>query len=85
MEEQKVENLLDSGEEFVFKKQCVDSVSIEAEIPEVLYQGLKEFVSQNSEWDQYHLMSSALANFLYQNGCEDRAITERYLNDLFNR
>ncbi|MFL0774277.1 MAG: DUF2811 domain-containing protein, partial [Prochlorococcus sp.] len=34
-------------------------------------------------WDQYRVMSSALANFLFQNGCGDRAVTERYLNDLF--
>ncbi|KGG15122.1 MULTISPECIES: DUF2811 domain-containing protein [unclassified Prochlorococcus] len=60
------------------------SVSIETEIPEVLYRGMKQFISTNSKWDQYRLMSSALANFLFQNGCDDRAITERYLDDLFN-
>jgi hypothetical protein len=26
-----------------------------------------------------------LANFLFQNGCSDRAVTERYLDDLFSR
>ncbi|MEB3159003.1 MAG: DUF2811 domain-containing protein, partial [Synechococcus sp.] len=31
------------------------------------------------------VMSSALANFLFQNGSSDRAVTERYLNDLFSR
>ena len=60
-------------------------ISLETEIPEVLYQGMKEFIRTNPKWDQYRLMSSALANFLFQNGCEDRAVTERYLNDLFNR
>ena len=25
------------------------------------------------------------AHFLFQNGCEDRAVTERYLDDLFTR
>ena len=60
-------------------------VSLEAEIPEALYAGMKSFISTNPHWDQYRLMSSALANFLFQNGCEDRAVTERYLNDLFNR
>ena len=60
-------------------------VSLEAEIPEALYQGMKSFISTNPHWDQYRLMSSALANFLFQNGCEDRAVTERYLNDLFSR
>ncbi len=60
-------------------------VSLEAEIPEVLYRGMKAFVSSNPKWDQYQVMSSALANFLFQNGCEDRAVTECYLNNMFNR
>ena len=61
------------------------NVSLEAEIPEALYVGMKSFISNNPKWDQYKLLSSALANFLFQNGCEDRAVTERYLNDLFIR
>tara|TARA_B100000029_G_scaffold464398_1_gene498340 strand:+ start:3215 stop:3481 length:267 start_codon:yes stop_codon:yes gene_type:complete len=60
-------------------------VSLEAEIPEALYIGMKSFLNNHPHWDQYRLMSSALANFLFQNGCEDRAVTERYLNDLFSR
>ncbi len=59
------------------------SVSLEAEIPEPLYRGMKKFITKNPQWDQYSLMSSALANFLFQNGCENRAVTEKYLNDLF--
>ncbi len=58
-------------------------VSLETEIPEILYKGMKEFICSNPQWDQYRLMSSALANFLFQNGSNDRAVTERYLNDLF--
>ncbi len=60
-------------------------VSLEAEIPEVLYAGMKDFIGSNPSWDQYRVMSSALANFLFQNGCSDRAVTERYLDDLFKR
>ena len=60
-------------------------VSLEAEIPEVLYRGMKDFIGGHPQWDQYRVMSSALANFLFQNGCEERAVTERYLNDLFSR
>ena len=59
------------------------SVSLEAEIPEELYRGMKKFICSNPQWDQYTLMSSALANFLFQNGCESRAVTEKYLDDLF--
>ena len=56
------------------------SVSLEAEIPEELYRGMKKFICTNPQWDQYKLMSSALANFLFQNGCENRAVTEKYLD-----
>ena len=60
-------------------------VSLETEIPEVLYRGMKDFIVEHPNWDQYRVMSSALAHFLFQNGCDDRVVTERYLNDLFSR
>ena len=60
-------------------------VSLETELPEVLFSEMKEFLVGNPDWDQYSLISSALANFLFQNGCEDRAVRERYLSDLFSR
>ena len=60
-------------------------VSLESEIPEALYQGMKAFIGSNPAWDQYRVMSSALAHFLFQNGCSERAVTERYLDDLFSR
>ena len=34
-------------------------VSLEAEIPEVLYRGMKEFIGSHPNWDQYRVMSSA--------------------------
>ena len=60
------------------------SISLEAEIPEALYVGMNDFISSNEKWDQSKLISSAIANFLFQNGSDDRAITEKYLNDIFN-
>ena len=60
------------------------SISLEAEVPEALYLGMKDFISSNENWDQSMLISSAIANFLFQNGSDDRAITEKYLNDIFN-
>ena len=60
------------------------SISLEAEVPEALYVGMKDFISGNEKWDQSKLISSAIANFLFQNGSEDRAVTEKYLNDIFN-
>ena len=68
-----------SSEEFIN-----NSVSIEAEIPEALYLGMKDFLINNPQSSKYRMMSSALATFLFQNGCNDRSITEIYLNDLFN-
>ena len=60
------------------------SISLEAEVPEALYVGMKDFISGNENWDQSKLISSAIANFLFQNGSEDRAVVEKYLNDIFN-
>ena len=60
------------------------SISLEAEVPEALYVGMKDFISGNENWDQSRLIGSAIANFLFQNGSEDRAVTEKYLNDIFN-
>ena len=60
------------------------SISLEAEVPEALYVGMKDFISRNQTWDQSKLISSAIANFLFQNGSEDRAVTEKYLSDIFN-
>ena len=59
------------------------SISLEAEVPEALYIGMKDFISGNKQWNQSKLISSAIANFLFQNGSDDRAVTEKYLNDIF--
>tara|TARA_Y100001968_G_scaffold87663_1_gene78665 strand:- start:476 stop:751 length:276 start_codon:yes stop_codon:yes gene_type:complete len=59
-------------------------ISLEAEVPEALYVGMKDFISSNDKWDQSKLISSAIANFLFQNGSDDRAVIEKYLNDIFN-
>ena len=60
------------------------SISLEAEVPEALYVGMKDFISGNNNWDQSKLISSAIANFLFQNGSDDRAVIDKYLNDIFN-
>tara|TARA_Y100001968_G_C19368257_1_gene723723 strand:+ start:853 stop:1152 length:300 start_codon:yes stop_codon:yes gene_type:complete len=67
------------------KDAIEDLISLEVEMPESLYQGMHAFIHSHNDWDQYKLVSSALANFLFQNGCEDRAVTEHYLDDLFCR
>ncbi|QNI58566.1 conserved hypothetical protein (DUF2811) [Synechococcus sp. BIOS-U3-1] len=77
---------LDGGSELQTpSEQQAPLVSMESEIPEVLFSAMKGFIGLNPSWDQCQLMSSALAGFLYQNGCSERAVTERYLDDLFTR
>ena len=61
-------------------EQEVASVSLEAEVPEILFEGMKEFLLQHPQWDQYRLISSALASFLFQNGCSDQNVAQHYLN-----
>lgn len=59
-------------------------VSVETELSEKLYLTMKDFVLNNPTWDQYQLINSALATFLVQNGCNDRSVSELYINQLFN-
>ena len=77
---------VNSNEEISTLENEVDlmSISLEAEVPEALYVGMKDFISCNEKWDQSKLISSAIANFLFQNGSDDRAVAEKYLNDIFN-
>ena len=73
-------------DELSFSESGMDimSISLEAEVPEALYVGMKDFIRSNDKWDQSKLISSAIANFLFQNGSDDRAVAEKYLNDIFN-
>jgi hypothetical protein len=59
------------------------TISLEAEVPEVLLDGMREFLAAHPHWDQMELITSALAGFLFQNGCSDRQVSEHYLNGLF--
>ena len=83
MEFNQIESRID---EIVCRENEFDlmSISLEAEVPEALYIGMKDFISSNEKWNQSKLISSAIANFLFQNGSDDRAVTEKYLNDIFN-
>ncbi|MEY2645131.1 MAG: hypothetical protein RLZZ611_1780 [Cyanobacteriota bacterium] len=60
-------------------------VSLEAEVPEALFEGMRAFLQNRPDWDQYRVMTSALAGFLFQNGCSDRCVAQHYLNGLFMR
>ena len=58
-------------------------ISLEAEVPEALFHGMRAFLQGRPEWDQYRVITSALAGFLFQNGCADRCVAQHYLNGLF--
>jgi hypothetical protein len=58
-------------------------ITLEAEVPEVLFRGMRAFLETHPHWDQYSLISSALAGFLFQHGCQDPQVAKRYLDGLF--
>lgn len=58
-------------------------VSLETEMPEVLFDGMCRFLQQHPDWDQYQLITAALAFFLYQNGCDHSCVSQHYLDGLF--
>jgi hypothetical protein len=60
-------------------------VSLEAEVPEILFEGMRSFIKLNPDWDQYSVITSALAGFLFQNGCQEQTVTQHYLDTLFCR
>ena len=60
-------------------------MNIETEIPEILFKEMKEYIDSKSDYDQYTFITSALNNFLYKNGCQDRKVAESYLNDVFHQ
>lgn len=59
------------------------SVSVENQIPEDLFEAMREFIRLHPQWDQYRLMQAALAGFLFQHGATDRAVARHYLDGLF--
>lgn len=60
------------------------SVSLEAEVPEALFEGMREFIRNHPHWDQYSVITSALAGFLFQNGSCDSSVKDQYLASLFS-
>lgn len=69
----------------VLKAVPAPRISLEAEVPELLFTEMRAFLSSHPQWDQYRLITSALASFLFQNGCTDTSVSNHYLNDLFQR
>ena len=60
-------------------------VSVENQFPEDLFDAMTAFIGQHPQWDQYRLMQSAVAGFLFQQGCQDPAVVRHYLDGLFRK
>jgi len=66
-------------------RHAEETISLEAEVPEVLLDGMREYLASHPQINQMQLISSALASFLFQNGCNDRLVAQRYLDGLFSQ
>ena len=60
-------------------------VSVENQMPEDLHRAMAAFIAGHPQWDQYRLVQSAIAGFLFQQGCKDPAVVRHYLGGLFRR
>ena len=53
-------------------------MSLETEIPEVLFTEMKDFIESSSDFDRQSFINSALTGFLLQNGCQVKHLKESY-------
>ena len=60
------------------------TISLLAEVPEQLHEGLQRFLDTHPEWNQQRAFASALSLFLMQNNGSDRAVNRIYLETLFD-
>ena len=59
-------------------------MSLETEIPELLFIQMKGFIDSSSNFDRQSFINSALTDFLFQNGCQVKHLKESYLKYLLN-
>ena len=59
-------------------------MSLETEIPEVLFAAMKDFIESSSDLDRKKFINSALTDFLFQNGCQVKHLKESYSKYLRN-
>ena len=59
-------------------------MSLETEIPELLFSEMKDFIESSSDFDRQSFINSALTDFLLQNGCQVKHLRESYLKYLLN-
>ena len=53
-------------------------MSLETEIPELLFSEMKDFIESSSDLDRQSFINSALTDFLLQNGCQVKQLKESY-------
>ena len=59
-------------------------MSLETEIPELLYTEMKAFVDSSFDLERQDFIKSALTDFLLQNGCQVKQLKESYSKYLLN-
>ncbi len=58
---------------------------IHKEIPQDLLEAMGRFLGAHPQWSEDRLLQAALAGFLFQHGCQERAVVRLYLDGLFRR
>lgn len=53
------------------------------DLPAEISRHLQVFLSERPEWSQARILQSALSLFLLQNGINDKAVSELYLQAMF--
>jgi hypothetical protein len=61
------------------------TVCVEQELPHDLQEAMGTFLGEHPQWDRMRLLQAAVAGFLFQHGCQDRAVVRLYLDGLFRR
>ena len=59
-------------------------MSLETEIPELLFSEMKDFIESSSDFDRQSFINSALTDFLLQNGCQVKQLKESHSKYLLN-
>ena len=59
-------------------------MSLETEIPEVLFTEMRDFIDSSSDFDRQSFINFSLMDFLLQNGCQVKHLKESYWKYLLN-
>ena len=59
-------------------------MSLETEIPELLYTEMKDFINSSSDFDRQSFINSALTDFLLQNGFQVKQLKKNYSKYFLN-